>query len=443
MATRPLATAVSRCFRRLSATATPPSAGPSAVPPAGSTPPPSAALAFPPSSSSAGGSTAPSTPKVSPAGEPAGAPVASTAAAGPPSGAAAAAADAPLPPPDVHSTSLGLDPTIDPVSVDPLRYRKAAWKYGGALLLFLPAYTYLTQFAIPEAEARKAVRLAKAKAAEEEVEAAKAKAAEGRVVAPVLPRSMRSSWAGESPVAVRDGAMPGAAEGQMDGEALMAAAVRQQAEAQQEWERQRHLQAAGGGEPPPAAGAADPPLLPGLGSAPLRGATDAPVHQMFPGVKEESEGTVSAADELALRVRRGNGPCSGVRGWAAPRRPALCCLLAWLRGYWWWRYGGWRAHVAGLGYSRRCFYFLFWHCGSGACVTPVFDVVSGGGPLRGGGDGDLLQEVELAVKLKKLRSLPPSADVDTQRAALLSEVEAVTAEMRALGSPPPGTASSP
>lgn len=270
-----------------------------------------------------------------------------------PSGAAATAADAPLSAPDVHSTSLGLDPDIDPASVDPLRYRKAAWKYGGALLLFLPAYTYLTQFAIPEAEARKAVRRATAKAAEEEAEAAKAKAAEGRVVAPVLPRSMRSSWAGESPVAVSDGVVPGAAEGRVNGEALMAATARQQAEAQQAWERQRQVLAAGGGEPPPAASAADAPLLPALGSAPLRGAADEPVHQMFPGVKEEPEGTVSAADELALR------------------------------------------------------------------------------------------EVELAVKLKKLRSLPPSADVDTQRAALLSEVEAVTAEMRALGSPPPETVSSP
>lgn len=67
---------------------------------------------------------------------------------------------------------------------------------------------------------------------------------------------------------------------------------------------------------------------------------------------------------------------------------------------------------------------------------------SDNGPFLGGGDGDLSQEVELAVKLKKLRSLPPSADVETQRAALLSEVEAVTAEMRALGSPPPATASS-
>lgn len=303
MATRSLATTASRCFRRLSATATPPSAGPSTLPAAGSTPPPPAAAAPPPSSSGSGGSSAP------------------------PSAAAAAAADAPLPPPDVHSTSLGLDPAIDPASVDPLRYRKAAWKYGGALLLFLPAYTYLTQFAIPEAEARKAVRRATAKAAEEEAEAAKAKAAEGRVVAPVLPRSMRSSWAGESPVAVPDGVVPGAAEGRVDGEALMAATARQQADAQQAWERQRQVQAAGGGEPPPAAGTADPPLLPALGSAPLRGAADEPVHQMFPGVKEDPEGTVSAADELALRVRSGRGPRGGERGWAAPRGPALCCPL--------------------------------------------------------------------------------------------------------------------
>lgn len=350
MATRPLAAVSSRCFRGLSAMSTPPSGGSSAKPLAGSMPAPSAAAASSPVSGAAAGSN-PSSSKASRMGEPAGASGASSATAAPPSGAAAAAADAPLPAPDVHSTSLGLDPTIDPASVDPLRYRKAAWKYGGALLLFLPAYTYLTQFAIPEAEARKAVRRANAKAAEEEVEAAKAKAAEGRVVAPVLPRSMRSSWAGESPVAVRDGVVPGAAEG-LDGEALMAATARQQAEAQQAWEHQRRLQAAGVEEAPPAAGAADPPLLPGLGSAPLRGATDELAHQMFPGVKEDPEGTVSAADELALR------------------------------------------------------------------------------------------EVELAVKLKKLRSLPPSADVETQRAALLSEVEAVTAEMHALGSPPPATASS-
>ncbi|GAB0490139.1 hypothetical protein MMPV_001371 [Pyropia vietnamensis] len=365
MATRPLATVASRCFRRLSATVTPPSGSPSAVPPAGSTPPSSAAASSPRSASGGGGggggSTTPSASTASPVGKPAVASVSSTVAAAapsggasgaPPSGAPGAAADAPLSPPDVHSTSLGLDPAIDPASADPLRYRKAAWKYGGALLLFLPAYTYLTQYAIPEAEARKAVRRANAKA-DEEKEAAKAKAAQGRVVPPVLPRSMRSSWAGESPVAARHGDVPGVVEGQVDGEAIMAATARQQAEAQQAWERQRQLQMVGGGEPPSAAAAAGPPLLPELGSAPLRGATDGSVHQMFPGVKEEPEGTVSAADELALR------------------------------------------------------------------------------------------EVELAVKLKKLRSLPPSADIETQRAALLSEVEAVTAEMRALGSPPPGAASSP
>lgn len=253
------------------------------------------------------------------------APASGAAAAAPASGAPSAAADAPLPPPDVHSTSLGLDPAIDPASADPLRYRKAAWKYGGALLLFLPAYTYLTQYAIPEAEARKAARRANAKASEEE-EAAKAKAAQGRVVAPVLPRSMRSSWAGESPVAVRHRAVPGAVEGQVDGEALMAATARQQEEARQGWERQRQLQTAAGGELPPAADAAGPPLLPELGSAPLREATDGPVHRIFPGVKEEPEGTVSAADELALRVRAWNGPCNEVWGWVALR--SVLCLSA-------------------------------------------------------------------------------------------------------------------
>lgn len=343
MATRPLAAVSSRCFRGLSAMSTPPSGGSSAKPLAGSMPAPSAAAASSPVSSAAAGSN-PSSSKASRMGEPAGASGASSATAAPPSGAAAAAADAPLPAPDVYSTSLGLDPTIDPASVDPLRYRKAAWKYGGALLLFLPAYTYLTQFAIPEAEARKAVRRANAKAAEEEVEAAKAKAAEGRVVAPVLPRSMRSSWAGESPVAVRDGVVPGAAEG-LDGEALMAATARQQAEAQQAWEHQRRLQAAGVEEAPPAAGAADPPLLPGLGSAPLRGATDELAHQMFPGVKEDPEGTVSAADELALRVRIASDPRDGVRGLALPRRPVLCSLLFQLRGDWWW----WRGRVVCAG----------------------------------------------------------------------------------------------
>lgn len=363
MAARPLATLASRCLRRFSGTVPPSSGGPLAVPPAGSTPSPSAAVASSPASSGAGGSTHPSASKASPAGEPSGTSFASTAAAAPPSEAAAAVADAPHPPPDVHSTSLGLDPTIDPASVDPLRYRKAAWKYGGALLLFLPAYTYLTQFAIPEAEARKAVRRANAKAAEEEVEAAKAKAAEGRVVAPVLPRSMRSSWAGESPVAVRDGVVTLAAEGQVDGEALMAATARQQAEAQQAWERRHHLQAAGGGEPPLIAGAAEPPLLPGLGSAPLRGATDEPVHQMFPGVKEEPEGTVSAADELALRVRSGNGPGRGVAGRVAPRL-ALSFLTVCLRGDWWWRNEGRRAHVYWSWILTMCFFIClalwFW-----------------------------------------------------------------------------------
>lgn len=86
---------------------------------------------------------------------------------------------------------------------------------------------------------------------------------------------------------------------------------------------------------------------------------------------------------------------------------------------------------------------LIRHCGVGVHVTHLFGGVSGDCPFCGGGNGDFLQEVELAVKLKKLRSLPPSADVETQRAALLSEVEAVTAEMRALGSPPPRAASSP
>jgi len=50
----------------------------------------------------------------------------------------------------------------------------------------------------------------------------------------------------------------------------------------------------------------------------------------------------------------------------------------------------------------------------------------------------LAQEVELAVKLKRLRSLPPSASVDAEHAELMAEVASVTAEMRALGVPAPG-----
>lgn len=50
----------------------------------------------------------------------------------------------------------------------------------------------------------------------------------------------------------------------------------------------------------------------------------------------------------------------------------------------------------------------------------------------------VVQEVELAVKLKKLRSRPPSASVDAEEAELMAEVASVTAEMRALGVPAPG-----
>jgi len=218
-----------------------------------------------------------------------------------PSAAAGATGSSPPPAhPDVHSTGLGLDPDIDPASVDPLRYRKAAWKYGGALLLFLPAYTYLTQFAIPEAEAKKKVRRAKAAAAEAEVEAEKAKAAEGRVVEPVMPRAMRGAWGGGG---------VGAAVGEADGQALMQATAQQQAEAQQAWEQQRRaaMASAGGedGQSPVAAVGDTAPLLPALGSAPMRSTGDGPAHQMFPSVNDGAEDAVSAADELALRVRCG------------------------------------------------------------------------------------------------------------------------------------------
>eukprot|EP00168_Porphyra_purpurea_P006345 TRINITY_DN17800_c0_g1_i1.p1 TRINITY_DN17800_c0_g1~~TRINITY_DN17800_c0_g1_i1.p1 ORF type:complete len:216 (-),score=59.65 TRINITY_DN17800_c0_g1_i1:396-1043(-) len=212
------------------------------------------------------------------------------------------------------------------------------------MLLFLPAYTYLTQFAIPEAEAKKKVRRAKAAAAEAEVEAEKAKAAEGRVVEPVMPRAMRGAWG--------DGGV-GAGVGEVDGQALMQATAQQQAEAQQAWEQQRRaamaLAGGEGGQSPVGGGGDAAPLLPALGSAPMRSAGDGPAHQMFPSVKDGAEDALSAADELALR------------------------------------------------------------------------------------------EVELAVKLKKLRSLSPSASVDAEQAELVAEVASVTAAMRALGVSAPGS----
>jgi len=303
MATRPLSVAASRCFRRLSAVAAPPPAGGSGGGPTATAPLRSKAAVSPSSPPASGCGGAPTPPTTTTLAQAPGT-VASTTPPGgtlPPAAAGAAGSNPPPTHPDVHSTGLGLDPDIDPASVDPLRYRKAAWKYGGALLLFLPAYTYLTQFAIPEAEAKKKVRRAKAAAAEAEVEAEKAKAAEGRVVEPVMPSAMRGAWGGGGGV--------GATVGEVDGQALMQATAQQQAEAQQVWEQQRRaaMASAGGegGQSPVAAGGDVSPLLPALGSAPMRSAGDGPAHQMFPSVNDGAEDAVSAADELALRVRYG------------------------------------------------------------------------------------------------------------------------------------------